>query len=117
MVSAEICGASASRAYGRAGNSIAISVSIWGGARIGFAEARTILTRLALPAVLDEERGSGCSGTYRHSGTGTPGGAGHEGHAAVRSEERRVGKKCVSLSGSRLSRYHKKKNQNQTISL
>src|SRR3546814_6370027 len=54
-----------------------------GGARIGFAEARTILTRLAMPAVIDEEKGSGSSGTYRNSGQGTPGGAVHEGHAAV----------------------------------
>src|SRR3546814_13001315 len=81
MVSAEICGASASRAYGRAGNSIAISVSIWGGARIGFAEARTILTRLAMPAVIDEEKGSGSSGTYSNGGQGTPGGAVIEGTA------------------------------------
>src|SRR3546814_19774743 len=90
-----------------------------GGARIGFAEARTILTRLAMPAVIDEEKGSGSSGTYRNSGQGTPGGAVHEGHAAVRSEERRVGKEWsvrVDLGGRRI--INKKKNYiNQLTSI
>src|SRR3546814_15258520 len=56
----------------------------------------------------------------QRSADGVPGGAAHEEYAAhghrleVRSEERRVGKECVSTCRSRWSPYHSQKKHNDS---
>src|SRR3546814_8796766 len=67
------------------------------------------LSQRAIVVLLDERCQAGAEGGAIHGGAGhreVDESLGERGRAAQRSEERRVGKECVSTCRSRWSQYH-----------